>query len=310
MKKIKIAGLNKLCSQITIGSVMFTPENMKLTNDLLDAFVEAGGNTIDTAHVYNQGASEKAIGLWLKERGNRNDIVILDKGAHHDSKGPRVAPEHIKRDLYESLERLQVDYIDIYMLHRDDPNIPVNVIVDALNEHKREGLIGVLGVSNWTISRMEEANKYAAENGLAGFVVNSPNLSLAKPNEPRWPGCVSADEEGLQWHEKHQFPLFSWSSQAGGFFSGRYSPEQTDDPEMVRVYYHEDNWKRYRRAVQLANEKRVEPIQIALAYVLNQPFPTSAIIGPMSKEELHSSLKAFNIKLTPDEIKWLDLRKS
>jgi len=309
MKKIRVEGLDKACSQIVIGSMMFTPENMKLTNTLLDAYVEAGGNTIDTAHVYQNGNSEKAVGKWLKGTVKRKDIVILDKGAHPDSNGPRVTPTDIKQDLYESLERLQVDFIDIYMLHRDNPEIPVEVIIDALNEHKKAGMIGVLGVSNWTNKRIEEANKYAAENGLSGFVVNSPNLSLAKPNEPRWAGCISVDKESLQWHEKNQFPLFSWSSQAGGFFSGRYSPNQNDDSEMVRVYYSEANWERYHRAQELAMDKGVTPIQIALAYVLNQPFSTCALIGPMTTEELHSSMRAVDIELSQAEIKWLDLQE-
>jgi 1-deoxyxylulose-5-phosphate synthase len=309
MKKIRIEGLDKACSQIVIGSMMFTPDNMKRTNSLLDAYVEAGGNTIDTAHIYNGGDSEKAVGIWLKESRNRKDIVILDKGAHHNSDGPRVTPEDIKQDLYESLDRLQVDFIDIYMLHRDNPEIPVQVIMDALNVHKKAGLVGVLGVSNWTNKRIEEANRYAVENGLAGFVVNSPNLSLAKPNEPRWAGCISVDHGSLQWHEKNQLPLFSWSSQAGGFFSGSFSPNQRDDSEMVRVYYNEDNWQRYHRAQELAIEKGVTPIQIALAYVLNQPFPTCALIGPMTTEELNSSMRAVEIQLSQAEINWLDLQE-
>ncbi|MFS0636794.1 aldo/keto reductase [Mesobacillus foraminis] len=309
MRKIKIDGLNQACSQIVLGSMMFSPANMKRTGDLLDAFVEAGGNTIDTAHVYNNGDSERALGLWLKERGNREDIIILDKGAHPDRNGPRVTPQDIKQDLHESLDRLQVDYIDIYMLHRDDLSVPVSVIIDTLNEHKQAGLIHSLGVSNWTNERIEEANQYAAENGLAGFVVNSPNLSLAKPNEPRWAGCISVDQESLNWHEKYQFPLFSWSSQAGGFFSGRFSPDKKDDPEAVRVYYSEDNWERFRRAQKLAGEKGVTAIEVALAYVLHQPFPTCAIIGPYTVEELHSSLKALDLQLTAGEINWLDLKE-
>jgi aryl-alcohol dehydrogenase-like predicted oxidoreductase len=308
MKKIHIEGLDKACSQIVMGSMIFTPDNMDLTSDILDTFVQEGGTTIDTAHVYNQGESEKAIGLWLKQRGNRDQMVIIDKGAHPDAKGPRVTPEAISQDLMESLQRLQVDYIDIYMLHRDDPNIPVEVIMNALNQHKEAGLIKVLGVSNWTHERIEEANNYAQAHGLAGFAVNSPNLSLAKPNEPRWPGCVSVDEESLRWHEKNQFPLFSWSSQAGGFFTGRFSPHSTDDQEMVRVYYNEENWQRYERTEQLAKRRGVTANQIALAYVLHQSFPTCAIIGPQNSAEFYSSLEAFNITLSAEEVDWLDLR--
>lgn len=306
MKKIQVEGLNKGCSQIVIGSMMFSPSKMDYTTELLNAYVEAGGNTIDLAHIYNNGDSEKAVGLWLKENNLRDEIVILDKGAHHDANGPRVTPEAIEQDLKESLQRLQVEYIDIYMLHRDDPNIPVEVIVDALNKYIQEGLVQTIGVSNWTTQRIQEANNYAKNNNLIGFAVNSPNLCLAKANEPRWPGCVSVDDNDRKWHTDNKFPLFAWSSQAGGFFTGRFTPENRENEEMVRVYYNEVNWERYRRAEKLAWKKGVTTNQIALAYVLNQPFPTSALIGPSTTDELQSSVTASSVTLTEDEMKELE----
>jgi aryl-alcohol dehydrogenase-like predicted oxidoreductase len=309
MKYVTIEGIDKPCSQLIMGSMIFAPDKLDLAVELLDAFVAFGGNTIDTAHIYNGGKSELAIGQWLKLRNNRDDIVILDKGAHPNAAGPRVTPEAIASDLRDSLERLQVDYIDIYMLHRDDPNVPVSTIIGTLNEHKAAGKIGALGTSNWTVQRIQEANEYAAANGLAGFTCNSPNLSLAKPNEPRWAGCISADHEYNAWHEKHQMPLMSWSSQAGGFFTGRFSPEYTEDKEMVRVYYNAENWERLRRTQQLAEEKGgVNANHIALSYVLNQSFPTCAIIGPQKLSELEDSVKAVHVEIIPEEIRWLDLQ--
>lgn len=306
MKKIQVEGLDKDCSQIVIGSTMFSPSKMDYTTELLNAYMAAGGNTIDLANIYNNGESEKAVGLWLKENNLRDEIIILDKGAHHDANGPRVTPEAIEQDLMESLNRLQIEYIDIYMLHRDDPAIPVKVIVDALNKHIQEGIVQVIGVSNWTTQRIQEANDYAKKNNLKGFAVNSPNLSLAKANEPRWPGCVSVDKKDKKWHKENELPLFAWSSQAGGFFTGRFTPENRDDEQMVRVYYNEVNWERYRRAEKLAWEKGVTTNQIALAYVLNQPFPTCALIGPSTTYELQSSVIASNVTLTEDEMKELE----
>ncbi len=329
MRYINVPGIDKPCSQLIMGSMIFSPENMDLTAELLDAFVAYGGNTIDTAHIYGGGKSEAALGQWLHKRNNRNNIVILDKGAHHDSTGPRVNRKCIAADLQDSLDRLQVDYIDIYMLHRDDPNTPVGVIIEALNEHIAGGFIGAIGTSNWTYERIQEANEYAVAHGLAGFTCNSPNLSLAKPMMPRWPGCISADEPYCDWHEKQQMPLMSWSSQAVGFFTGRFTPENTDNEEVVRLYYNADNWERLRRAKQLAAEKSIggnssngngsgngslegnnksyNANHIALAYVLNQPFPTCALIGPQKLSELEDSMKAVEISLTPREIRWLDL---
>lgn len=335
MRYISVPGIEKRCSQLIMGSMIFSPENMDLTTELLDAFVAYGGNTIDTAHIYNGGKSEVALGQWLLKSNNRNDIVIIDKGAHHNEAGPRVHREGIAADLWDSLERLQVDYIDIYMLHRDDPQTPVAVIIEALNEHVAARLIGAIGTSNWTYQRIEEANEFAAAHGFVGFTCNSPNLSLAKPMIPRWPGCISADKPYCHWHEQQQMPLLSWSSQAVGFFTGRYSPDNIDNEEIVRLYYNADNWERLRRAKQLAAEKsvgsnnsiggnsssnigsssgsidgnnnRFNANHIALSYVLNQPFPTCALIGPQKLNELEDSMKALEISLTPREIRWLDL---
>ncbi|MFB5192985.1 aldo/keto reductase [Alicyclobacillus fastidiosus] len=304
MKMIDIAGLSKPCSQLIMGSMVFSPDDMDRCRGLLDAFVEAGGNAIDLAHIYNGGRSELAVGKWLQER-DREKLVIIDKGAHPHGNRNRVNAKDIAADLNESLQRLGVDAIDVYLLHRDDPAVPVGDILEILNEHKSAGKIEVFGTSNWTWQRIEEANEYAYAHGLDGFCCNSPNLSLATANEPRWPGCVTVDAETLVWHERTLLPLLSWSSQAGGFFTGRYSPEIQEDADMVRVYYNAQNWNRLARATELAVAKGVDANAIALAYVLNQRFPTAAIIGPHSLVELQSSLVARDVQLNEEEIDWL-----
>ncbi|MCM3115367.1 aldo/keto reductase [Neobacillus sp. MER 74] len=306
MKKIAIKGLKEGVSQIIMGSAMFTEDNMEQVCKIMDAYVAVGGNTVDLA--YDYGAKvERAVGKWLKLRNNRDQMILIGKGAHHDDNGNRLNPECITDDLLASLDRVQTDYFDLYLLHRDDPTVPVAPIIYALNEHQQAGRIKAFGTSNWSFQRIQEANEYAAENRLSGFIVNSPNLSLAKPNEPRWAGCVSADRAYCEWHEQKQIPLFSWSSQSAGFFTGRYTPEIKDDEHMVRVYYSDANWERLRRAEELALKKGVSANHIALAYVLNQPFPTCAIIGPRSVEELHSSMEALPINISKNDVSWLDL---
>jgi aryl-alcohol dehydrogenase-like predicted oxidoreductase len=306
MKTIRIEGLEKPVTNLIQGSDFFTHEVYDKVCSVLDNFFDIGGNTIDTAYIYRGGQSEETIGRWMKDRGNRDKVVILTKGAHHNADGPRVNPDAIASDLTASLERLQTDYTDLYALHRDDTNIPVKVIIDALNEHIRAGRMLTIGASNWTHKRLQEANDYAAANGLAGFSFSSPNLSLAKPNEARWAGCVSADAEACAWHERTQLPLLSWSSQAGGFFTGNFTPDKLDNAEMVRVYYSDANWERLRRAEELAKQKGVSTIQISLAYVLNQPFPTAALIGAQNQVELESCHEGAQIKLTSDEVSWLE----
>ncbi|MCD9022815.1 aldo/keto reductase [Cohnella silvisoli] len=308
MKYIQIPGVDKKISRLFMG----TGDLRKLEEPqriMLDAFINAGGNAFDTAHQYR--GKELVLGQWLAETKLREQLVILTKGAHHDdgSPGPRVNPQAIRKDLTESLERLGTDYVDLYALHRDDPTVAVGPIIEELNEHLQAKKIRAIGASNWSYKRIQEANEYAAAHNLTGFSFSSPNLSLAKPLEARWEGSISADEETCEWHAKTQLPLLAWSAQAGGFFSGNFAPDKRTDEEMVRVYYSDDNWERYRRAVKLAEEKQVTPIQIALSYVLYQSFPTCAIIGPRNPEEFNSSIQSMNLELTPAEVEWLDLKR-
>jgi len=271
---------------------------------LFDDFFERGGTCFDTAYIYVGGLSERLLGRWIANRGVREQVVILDTGAHT----PFCTPEAVASQLPESLERLQTDYVDLYLLHRDNPRVPVGEFIDVLNEHRRAGRLRVFGASNWSLARVEEANAYARSRGLAGFGVVSNNFSLARMVEPPWAGCLSAsDPESRAWFARTQTPLFPWSSQARGFFAGRAHPDDRSDPELVRSWYSEDNFRRLERVNQLARERGVLPINVALAYVLCQPFPTFPLIGPRALAETRTSFPALDIELTPEEVRWLNL---
>ncbi|MBI2941041.1 MAG: aldo/keto reductase [Chloroflexi bacterium] len=305
-----IQGVGKPVSRLVLGSMVFSPERMELATSLLDAFVEAGGTAVDTANAYGRGASERAFGMWLRERGCRDRIVVVDKGAHLTPEGVRrVNPAAISQDLAESLDRLQVESIDLYLLHRDDPDHPVGPIVECLNEHAAAGRIRAFGGSNWGTRRLGMANVYAAAHGLCPFVASSPNLALAIPSEPMWRECVSVagDAEALAWYRDTRFPLLAWSSQASGFFSGRFAPGQVDDPNVARVYDRPDNWERLRRARELATRHGCTPTQVALAWVLHQPLNLFALIGPRTLSELADCLGALGVRLSPEEVDWLNL---
>lgn len=307
-----IPGVGDRLSRLVLGGLVFSPERVEITTSLLDRFVAAGGTAVDTAHSYGGGTSERALGAWLAGRGRRDDLVIVTKGAHPERDIPRrVTPADISADLLESLERLRTDRIDLYLLHRDDPELAVGPIVDCLNEHQAAGRIRAFAASNWTHQRIAAANRYAAERGLAGFVASSPNLALAVPSEPMWPDCLSiaGHREALTWYTQRQMPVLAWSSQASGFFSGRFAPDAPTDEHMVRVYYRPDNWRRLERARELAARRGCTPTQVALAWVLHQPFPTFAIIGPRAESELADCLGALAVSLTPDEVAWLNLEQ-
>ena len=293
VESLSLEPLELPLSRLALGTLGFSLRTLDRDYALFDAWLEAGGTVIDTAHVYEDGDAERVLGRWLADRpGARERIVLVTKGAHPDGDRRRVTPADIAADLRDSMERLGGP-VDLYLLHRDDPDVEVGEIVDALDAHRRAGEIRAFGVSNWTLARIDEANAYAAQRGVAGIACNSPHLSLAVQNEPPWAGCLSAtDAESRAWHERTGMPLLAWSAQAGGYFAGAGS----------RVYDNADNRERRARAGQLGDANAV-----ALAWVLAQPFPTLAVVGPHSLEHLHASLEALDVVLSADEIRWLNL---
>jgi aryl-alcohol dehydrogenase-like predicted oxidoreductase len=270
---------------------------------MFDDYVERGGNCFDSAWIYGGGLFERNLGQWVKLRGIRNDVVIIGKGAHT----PFCDPANLTRQLIESLERLQMDYVDLYLMHRDNPDVPVGEFVDVLNQHKRAGRIRAFGGSNWCTERVEAANRYARKKGLTGFSAVSNNFSLARMVDPVWAGCIRAsDPKSRAWFKKTQMPLLAWSSQARGFFV-LGNPKYHGDAELERCWYAEDNFRRLARVKQLARKRGVSPINIALAYVLCQPFPTFPLIGPRVLAETRTSWPALEIELTSKELRWLNL---
>jgi 1-deoxyxylulose-5-phosphate synthase len=317
MKYGSLPDVSGRVSRLVMGSMVFSIENQQRTNEILDRFVEAGGTAVDTARVYSKGTSEEAFGNWLKARGNRDDIVVIGKGAHHDAQTleRRVNADAIHEDIQISLNSMQLERMDVYILHKDDEDAPVGPVVEALNEENAAGRIGAFGGSSWTHQRIAEANAYAEAHNLKPFAVSSPNLALAVPVEPMWTGCVTlaGDPAALDWYEKTRMPIFAWSSQARGFFSGRYTAGMTgetkDQENVIRTYFSDENWERYRRAESLAGKKGCNLRQIALAWVLHQPLDLYALIGPATVEELDDCLGALDVQLTEEELLWLNLQK-
>lgn len=322
MRYIQIAQIDPPVSVVGLGSATsaFTAGDGEPAARLLERFLAAGGNLVDTAHIYGFGASERTLGRWFQETGRRGEVVLVTKGCHpvvdpQDLFGkpwlPRVTPEAIRQDLDESLERLQTGTIDLYLLHRDDESVPVGPLVEALNQEQAAGRVRAFGVSNWRVERTAEAIDYAATHGLNGPALSSPHLSLAVPQTMTFPGTLFADKATRQWHQAHRFPLLAWSALATGFLKGRYSPgavgggasAQVEDP----VYDSEGNFERRRRAQLLADRKGASLAQIALAYVLHQPFPVIALAGPTTIGHLNDALGALEVELTSEEVGFLDL---
>ena len=283
-----------------------------------DNYIELGGNCFDTAYVYGDGAMESLLGHWHEQRGLREDIAVIGKGAHT----PHNLPAFVTSELDQSLERLRTDYVDLYFLHRDNVEVPVAEFVDAVNAEIRNGRIRAWGGSNWTLERIQAANEYAEANDLQAMSAVSNNFSLARMIKPLWPGVETATSTAFRdYLSAEQIALMPWSSQARGFFTpwaervmqaiGSENPAITGTQptmsELAETWFSEENFERRRRAVALAARRGVEPIQIALAYVIHQPFPCFPLIGPRQISETRSSVAAIHIELAAAECRWLDL---
>lgn len=302
MKYGTIAGIDKQISRLVLGC-----DNQRTIGHataMFDHFVELGGNAFDTGYIYGNGLMERLLGQWITNRGIRDEVMVIGKGAHT----PHCDPDSITRQLGETLDRLQTDHLDLYLMHRDNTSIPVGEFVDVLDEHAKAGRIRAFGGSNWTIARYQEALDYAEANGRQAFAALSDHFGLARALDVPWAGCeqVTAPAD-RQWLEKTGTALLPWSSQARGFFA-RADRADTSDAELVRCYYSDDNFERLARARQLADELGVEPTAVALAYVLAQSFPTFALFGPRSVEETRTSMAGLSLDLTPAQVDWLDLR--
>jgi aryl-alcohol dehydrogenase-like predicted oxidoreductase/predicted dehydrogenase len=305
----RIPGINKDLSRVVFGCDNQSDSNHAFA--MFDHFFSQGGNVFDTAYIYNEGKSDLYLGSWIDARGLREEVVVLGKGAHT----PDCTPDKIRPQLDETLSRMSASYLDIYCLHRDNEDLPVEGFIDTLNELKDEGLVSVFGASNWSLKRFKEANDYALSTGKEPFTVLSNNFSLAHMNNPVWPGCFSCSEDDyLKYLTDNQISIFPWSSQARGFFLDTQeftALAHVADPnreEQDRVWGSADNLERRKRCFDLAEEKDVDPIQMALAFVLNQDFPSFPLIGPRNFFETESSLQATQIEVSSKEISWLNLK--
>lgn len=311
MKKVSIAKTDLSPSPLCLGASNFgatIPQADAFT--LMDAFVDLGGNFLDTAEVYAnwipdlpRSISERTIGAWLKVRGNRSRILIGTKGAH-----PNLATMHIARltpadmlhDLHGSLEHLQTDVIDLYWLHRDDPTRPVGEIIDTLDAQVKAGKIRAFGCSNWSTARMQAALDYATAHGCHGFVANQPMWSLAQPNAAAFgmPGLAAMDEAMTAFHQASGWAVVPYTSQAHGFFQKVAAQGPSGLSERDRqAYWNDTNARRATVVQQLAQEYRATPSQIALAYLLGQPITTIPVIGCRTVAQLQDSMGAVGLKL-------------
>ncbi|MBP3966127.1 aldo/keto reductase [Paenibacillus lignilyticus] len=289
---------------------------------LFDLYVEQGGNFIDTALVYDdwlgQGRSltEIRIGEWLKERGHRDQLILATKGAHPELATmhiPRLGRADIEADIDRSLRQLQTDYIDLYWLHRDDANVPVDEIMETLHDEVKAGRIRSIGCSNWTVERIKQAQRYAAEHGLTPFAASQPlwNLAVCTPGSVGDPTLVVMSDSDRTYFAETGMAVIPYSSQANGFFSGRYARDREAGSQgsaagVQKMYFNEASFDRLERVQQLAAELETTSTVIALSYLTSQPFPVFPIIGASKPAYVLDSCAASEVTLTPAQLRFLE----
>jgi aryl-alcohol dehydrogenase-like predicted oxidoreductase len=282
-----------------------------LKQEASDALIQralAGGvNFIDTADVYSSGKSEEVLGQSLINLGvKRSDVVIATKVYGEMGKGPNdrgASRGHIMDGIKRSLERLKLDYVDLYQIHGNDPVTPVEETVRALDDLVREGLVRYVGVSNWAAWKIMKALGVAEHKDFARFETLQAYYSIAGRDLEREITPMLADQ---------QMGLMVWSPLAGGLLSGKFGPGSNGPEGARRTVFdfppvnRDRAWPCIDAMRQIGDARGVSVARVALAYILAKPFVTSVIIGAKTVEQLEDNLAAAEFGLTVDEMKTLD----
>lgn len=310
MDRIKIKDTDLELSRLGLGCVK---AGVKWAGqeafDLFDAFLDMGGNVYDTARVYSdwipseRGRSERVLGQWLAHSGKRHDIVLVSKGGHPDMTGPdpdmhksRVSERCLKYDLEESLRVLGTDYIDIYFYHRDNEEVPVSELIDIMEDFKKQGKIRYYACSNWTTTRMKEADAYAVSKGYRGFVANEALYNIGEPwMKPMADDTlVIMDKEMQKYHEENPRNLaIPYSAACNGFFHKLFANGRS--AVSGSEYYTEGNLRNAECLHELMEEYGISVTQAVLGYLTCQKFTCLPLYGPRNIADLKEAMETFRI---------------
>jgi aryl-alcohol dehydrogenase-like predicted oxidoreductase len=273
---------------------------------VLDAFVEAGGNFVDTSDSYSRGESENVLGRWMAKRGNRSRVVIATKVCSPIGDGPNdrgLSRQHIMDGVEESLRRLQTDYLDLYQAHRDDAETPLDETLRAFDDLVRSGKVRYLGASNYSSWRLAKALGVSARLGTARFESLQPKYNLMFRDE------YERDLEPLI--REDQVGVITYSSLGGGFFSGKYRPGQAmpSTPRAAGVerdYFNERGWRILDAVDSVAKGRGATTAQVALAWIVQRPGVTAPIASATTPEQVRELVGCCALNLSAEEIGILD----
>jgi aryl-alcohol dehydrogenase-like predicted oxidoreductase len=297
-------------SELCLGAMTFGRETTEaISVSILNRFVDAGGNFIDSADVYTQGASEEIVGRWLKAQ-RRDDLVIATKVRFPMGQGPNdlgLSRKHLLAAVEASLRRLGTDYIDLYQVHCWDRATPLAETLSTLNDLVRSGKVRYIGASNYSGWQLQKAIDICRHKDWEPFACLQPLYNLLD-RATEWelvPICLN---EGLG--------IIPWSPLRGGWLSGKFRRGMAAPPEGTRIKAAEDrgwseSWSRYNTEstwkvidtlLEVSNEIGKTPAQVALNWVSNRPGVTAPIIGVRTIEQLEDNLGAAGWSLTADQL--------
>lgn len=306
MIKINIANTELKVSRINFGgNVLGWTLNERESFEILDAFVAAGFNFIDTADTYSWwvngigGQSETILGKWMKARNNRDQIVIATKVGSQTKDHPKdISKAHILKSVDESLQRLQTDYIDLYYTHFDDEITPIEETLSAYDEVIKAGKVNYIGASNVSPDRLIESFEAAETNSLPKYVALQPHYNLMERTnyETKYKAIV----------EKHGLAVFPYYSLASGFLTGKYRSE-ADLGKSVRGgglkhYLNEKGFSILNALDKVAHKQNTQPATVALAWQLAQTTITASIVSATRKSQLQTLIDAPSLRLDKDDL--------
>jgi aryl-alcohol dehydrogenase-like predicted oxidoreductase len=301
-----------LVSEVCLGAMTFGREaDEPTTHAMLDRFVAAGGNFVDTANVYAEGRSEEILGRWLTARGNRDDLVLATKVRFSVGEGPNdvgLSRKHIVRQVQASLRRLGTDYVDLLQIHTWDPATPLEETLRTLDQLVRDGLVRYVGASNLSGWQLERSLNLARTHAWEPFITLQPQYNLLS-RAIEWEVLPVCGQYGIG--------VIPWGPLAGGWLTGKHRPSgpaagsrvETAAPEHAEAWdrrARERTWLVLREVQEIAQRREVSPAQVAINWLRAKPLVTAPILGARTLAQLEDNLGCVDWLLTAEEVARLD----